>query len=122
MQFLKDWLKPKMFGPKDADLTIVGWGSTKGPVLDAIKYLNDDGYKVNYMHFVYVNPFDEKEVLSMLNSCKNTIMLECNFTAQLRDIIRERTGFFIENTYLKYDARPFYVEGIYDRIKEEMKK
>ena len=116
----REKLKPKMYGPEDADLTIVGWGSTKGPVLDAISHLNADGFKVNYMHFVYINPFDSETVKSMLESCKDTIMLEGNFTAQLRDIIREKTGFFIEKTYLKYDARPFYFQGVYDKIRAIM--
>ncbi len=116
----KDWLKPKIFGPKDADLTIVGWGSTKGPVLDAMKYLNNDGFKVNYMHFVYINPMDNEEVLKMLQNCKDTMILEGNFTAQLRGIIRERTGFYIEKTYLKYDARPFFFQEVYERVKKVM--
>lgn len=111
-------LRPKMFGPEDADLTIVGWGSTKGPVLDAIKYLNKDGFKVNYMHFVYISPMDETGVKLMLESCKNTIILEGNFTAQLRDIIREKTGFYIEKTYLKYDGRPYFFQDIYNKIRE----
>jgi pyruvate/2-oxoacid:ferredoxin oxidoreductase alpha subunit len=72
------------------------------------------------MHFVYINPFDNEKVLEMLESCKDTIMLEGNFTAQLRDIIREKTGFYIEKTYLKYDARPFFFQDIYDKIKSVM--
>lgn len=117
----KEMLRPKMYGPKDADLTIVGWGSTKGPVLDAIKHLNDDGFKVNYMHFVYINPMDNDFVKEQLESCKDTIILEGNFTAQLRDIIREKTGFYIEKTYLKYDARPFFFQDIYMKIAEMMR-
>ncbi|MDA3856043.1 MAG: 2-oxoacid:acceptor oxidoreductase subunit alpha [Candidatus Woesearchaeota archaeon] len=118
----KELLRPKMYGPEDADLTIVGWGSTKGVALDAIKYLNSDGLKVNYMHFVYINPFDNEEVKSMLDSCKDTIILEANYTGQLRDIIREKTGFYIEKTYFKYDARPFYFQEVYTKIKEVLKK
>lgn len=116
----KEKLRPKMYGPENADLTLVGWGSTKGPVLDAIKHLNDDGYKVNYMHFIYINPMDSDEVTNMLNSCKDTIILEGNATAQLRGILRENTGYFIEKTYLKYDGRPYFFEDIYMKIKEVM--
>lgn len=118
----KEWLKPKMYGPEDADITIVGWGSTKGPVLDAIKYLNRDEYKVNYMHFVYINPFDNDAVKEMLEDCKDTIMFECNYTGQLRDIIREKTGFYIEKTYFKYDARPFFFEEVYQKIVNMMEE
>ncbi len=116
----KEKLRPKVYGPENADLTIVGWGSTKGPVLDAIKHLNQDGFKVNYVHFIYINPMDKKYVKELLETSKRLVMLECNFTAQLRDIIREQTGVFIEDTYLKYDARPFYFEDIYNKIKSRM--
>ncbi len=112
--------KPKIYGPENADLTIVGWGSTKGPVLEAIKYLNRDGFKVNYMHFMFINPMNNEEVYKMLNSCKDTIILEGNATAQLRGIIRENTGFYIEKTYLKYDGRPYFFQDIYEEIKKIM--
>lgn len=118
----KEYLVPKIYGPQTADLTIIGWGSTKGPVLEALKYLNKDGYKVNYMHFVYINPMDVNEVSKMLNNCKDTIILEGNFTGQLRDIIREKTGYYIKKTYLKYDARPFWFQEVYSKICEVMKK
>jgi 2-oxoglutarate ferredoxin oxidoreductase subunit alpha len=118
----KKYLRPKIYGPKKANLTIVGWGSTKTSVLDAIKYLNKDGFKVNYMHFLYINPIDENHVKKMLENCNDTIILEGNYTAQLRDIIREKTGFYIEKTYLKYDGRPFFYEDIIIKIKEVMKK
>jgi 2-oxoglutarate ferredoxin oxidoreductase subunit alpha len=114
----KEKLRPKLYGPEKADLTLVGWGSTKTSVLDAIKYLNQDGYSVNYLHFVYINPMDNEYVKNLLESLNDVMILEGNFTAQLRDIIREKTGFYIENTYLKYDARPFYFQDIYSKVKE----
>jgi 2-oxoglutarate ferredoxin oxidoreductase subunit alpha len=57
-----------------------------------------------------------------LSNAKKTLILEGNATGQLRDIIREKTGVFIENTYLKYDARPFYFQQIYQRVVEELKQ
>lgn len=118
----KKLLRPKMYGPKDAELTLVGWGSTKSSVLDAINELKSQSKKVNYMHFIYISPMDEKKVLEMLNSCKDTMILEGNYTAQLRDVIRERTGFYIEKTYLRYDGRPFLYEDIVEKVKEVFRK
>ena len=113
----KEKLIPKFYGDKDAEITIVSWGSTKGPVLEAMKYLNKDGFKVNFLHFIYLNPFDVDSVTELLKSCRDTIILEGNYTGQLRDIIREKTGFQIKNTYFKYDGRPFYFEDIYNRVR-----
>ena len=39
----------KLHGPKEADATIIGWGSTKGPIREAMKILSNEGIKVNYM-------------------------------------------------------------------------
>ncbi len=117
----EDILTPKIYGPENADLTIIGWGSTKGPVLDAIKYLNNDGFKVNYMHFIFINPMS-KNVEKMLKKTKEVLILEGNKTAQLRGLIRENTGFYIEKTYLKYDGRPFYMQEIYDRVRKIMEE
>ncbi len=36
----------------------------------------------------------------------------------MRGIIREKTGYYIENTLLKYDGRPFDPEEIYFKAKE----
>ena len=116
----KEKLIPKIYGPQNADMTIIGWGSTKGAALDAIKHLNADGFKVNYMHFIYINPMDYTTVTSMLENCKNTIIVEGNFSGQFRDIVREKTGFNIKNTYFKYDGRPFYFQDIYNKVKTVM--
>lgn len=116
------FLRPLKYGPEKADLTLVGWGSTKGAILDAMSVLENEGFNVNYYHFVGMNPMDSKFVEKELSSCKNLMILEGNFTAQLRDIIREKTGVYIENTYLKYDGRPFFYEDIVDRIKKELGK
>ena len=35
---------PKLHGPKTAELTIVGWGSTKGAILTAMKHLKARGH------------------------------------------------------------------------------
>ena len=120
-QIPKEILKPKIFGDKKANLTLVGFGSTKTSALEAIKVLKKLKFSVNYFHFIYLNPFDEKYVESFLKSCKNVLILEGNFTAQLRGLIREKTGFFIENTYLKYDGRPFFFEDIVEEAKKYLK-
>jgi 2-oxoglutarate ferredoxin oxidoreductase subunit alpha len=39
----------KVYGPEDADVTLVGWGSTKGAALEAIKRLEGDGVKARFV-------------------------------------------------------------------------
>lgn len=114
------YLRPIKYGVQKADLTLISWGSTKGAVLDALDILLKEGYKVNFYHFIGMNPMDSEFIEKELNSNKNFLLLEGNFTAQFRDILREKTGIYIENTYLKYDGRPFYYQDIIHRVKNDL--
>ena len=118
--FVKNHLpKPKIYGEKDADITLVGWGSTKGPALQAInnKQLTISNQQCNYLHLNYLWPFPKEEVARILNKAKKILLLEGNSTAQLGQLIRQETGIEIKNKYLRYDGRPFYPEDIIEKVK-----
>ena len=114
--------QPELAGPDDADLTIVGWGSTKGPILEAMRMLDKEGVKTNYLQIVFVSPFPEKSVESILKRAKEAVIVENNQTAQMASVIRENTGIKIENRILKYDGRPFSPEELYTKFKEILVK
>jgi len=115
-------IAPKLHGDKNADLTIVSWGSNKGMVLEAMKFLKKEGINVNFLQILWIEPFPTKKVSEILSNAKKTLMVEQNANAQMRGLIRERTGHYIENTLLKYDGRPFTPEEIYEKVKEVMSK
>lgn len=110
---LQDMPEPTVYGPKNADLTIVGWGSTSGSILSAIQEFDN----VNYLHIGWMNPFPTKFVSEFLNKAKKTMIIEGNYTGQLANLIREKTGYTFENKILKYDGRPFYIEEVIEHIK-----
>lgn len=118
----KEIWQPALVGPDDAELTIVGWGSTKGPILEAMKLLEKEGIKTNYLQIIFVSPFPEKIVEAVLKKAKATAIVENNQTAQMASVIREHTGIKIENKILKFDGRPFSPEELYTRFKEVMTK
>ena len=70
------------------------------------------------------NPFPAKPVLSALtramNSHGNAMIFEGNSEAQMRTLIFEKTGYYIEKTYLRYDARPFKPEEIAEAAKKAL--
>lgn len=111
---------PKVYGPENTAVTLVGWGSTKGPVLQAIAELarTDDKTSVNYLHINYLWPFPRETVKKTLENAKQVLLLEGNHAAELGGLIRQETGIEIENKYLKYDGRPFYPEDIIQKIKQ----
>jgi 2-oxoglutarate ferredoxin oxidoreductase subunit alpha len=57
---------PQVFGDSTGDLLIVGWGSTKGAIEEAVTRLRDDGRKVSSLHLKFIQPLPPgiREVLS----------------------------------------------------------
>lgn len=108
----------KLHGPKDAELTIVGWGSTKGAILEALKHLKHEGVKANFLQIVTVWPFPVNATTGILKKANQTLLVEGNMTAQLGGLIREQTGIELPNKFLKYDGRPIYPEEVVHKAKE----
>jgi len=108
--------KWKLHGPQGADLTLIGWGSTKGAILDAIPELEADGRSVNFLQVRMMRPFAAEAIGRILCSATQTVLVEANYSAQLGALIREHTGVEMQHRILKYDGRPFsrneVVEGV----------
>jgi len=114
--------EPKLDGPKDADITIVSWGSTVNIVKEAMQYLNENGVSANQLHLKYLNPFHEETVTKILQEAKTTLCVEQNFTGQLRDYIRMKTGISIEHSLLRWDGEPIVTSQIVAKVKEVLDK
>jgi 2-oxoglutarate/2-oxoacid ferredoxin oxidoreductase subunit alpha len=106
-------ISPKLYGPQDADITIVSWGSNKGSILQALK----DFPNVNFLHITWMSPFPTEKVKEVLRKAKHIINVECNYSAALSGLIREHTGIEITDNFLKYDGRPFFPEEIAEKLK-----
>lgn len=96
---------------------IVGWGSTKGAILDALRKLDD----FRFMQISYIRPFPVEAVKREIESSDEVILIENNVTGLLGEIISEQTGQFIKRKLLKYDGRPFASQEIVQGVKR-MKK
>jgi 2-oxoglutarate ferredoxin oxidoreductase subunit alpha len=108
---------PKLYGPQDADVTIVSWGSNKGSILQALH----DFPNVNYLHITWMSPFPREAVKTILKKSRHIINIECNYTAALGGLIKENTGIEITDNLLKYDGRPFFPEEISEKLKSILK-
>ena len=103
---------------EDADVALVGWGSTKGVLLEVLKMLAADGIKATFLQVVYIHPFPEKKVAEFLGKSQLVIDVEGNKTSQLAQIIREKTGIRIDKTINKYDGRNFDPDDVAETVKE----
>ena len=109
---------PKLEGPKDADVTIVAWGSTASPVRDALTVLNSEGVKTNFLFLANAYPLHTKEIHEILTHAKKVLLVEANFSGKIGKLIRMETGFEINHKLLKYDGEPFYPHEIVRKVKE----
>jgi len=114
---LESYETTNSYGPKEADLTILGWGSTKGPIRETLKILSEEGLKANYLQIVYLNPFPVANVERELKSAKKTVVVENNKTSQLSSLIREHLLMTADHKILKYDGRPFNPRDLSQMIK-----
>jgi 2-oxoglutarate ferredoxin oxidoreductase subunit alpha len=119
---IPEHLQFKMYGPENADLTIIGWGSTKGAVLDALDRFAEQGKSVNYLHIRLMSPFPVDAITRILNNAKQRLIIESNFTNQLAKLIRQETGLDIEHKAVKYTGRPFSQCEILEAVKEVQEK
>lgn len=106
----------KIHGNKKSKNLIVGFGTTKGQILDAI-----EGQDCKFLQVIYMKPLSNKIKVEMENA-KNIILVEQNSTGQLGRLLREKTGISIpqKNRILKYDGRPFYLEELKSEIKKRI--
>jgi 2-oxoglutarate ferredoxin oxidoreductase subunit alpha len=109
---------PELYGPAEAEVTLVGWGSTKGVIREAIALLAEDGISANNLQIKYLVPFHATEVEAILQACKFKIAVEQNFTGQLARHIRAETGIKMDEKILKYDGEPLEPHHIVERVKE----
>ena len=110
--------EPALYGPEDADITIIAWGSSKVPILEALNLCEAAGMKVNFYHFVYLCPFPTNFAKEIFARAKKTFLIEGNKTAQFGGVIREYTGYEVDEYMLSYSGRPFYAEDIFAEIKK----
>ena len=114
---VKEMPQPELYGDENAPLTLVGFGSTKMPVLEAMQWLKQTGVSVNFLKISYLSPFPSEAVIEKLKNAKKTLILEGNKTGQFEGLIREHTGIVMHERFRKYDGRPFYPEEIVAKIK-----
>lgn len=109
--------RANFFGPENADITVISWGSTKGAILDAMEWLKEEGISVNFLQVRLINPFPTEYVTKILSKAKKIVGVEMNYSGQLVGVTREKTCIPIEQLVVKYNGRPMSSEEIYDAMK-----
>ena len=111
---------PSRYGPDRAELTFLCWGSTYGPLREAVDRLNDERPgRANMLHFSALHPFPLQATEEALRRAGRLIVVEGNATGQLETLLRARTGRSVDGAIRKVDGRPFSPEFILSRLPQE---
>jgi len=119
MDYLKKELPPpQLEGPEEADVTLVGWGSTWGVIKEAIEALAAEGIQANHLQIKYLVPFHSEEVTQILSKAKKIIIVEQNFGGQFARHLRSETGIKADGHIRKYDGEPFEPKHVVAGVKQ----
>jgi 2-oxoglutarate/2-oxoacid ferredoxin oxidoreductase subunit alpha len=111
---------PVLSGPRDADITLIGWGSTKGVIEEACEILTEQGISANHLQIRWLVPLHGDAILNILKDSRHTIIVENNYSGQFARYLRSETS-YVPNGYIrKYDGEPFMPHHIVEAVKEQL--
>lgn len=104
-------------GDEGGTLAVVGWGSTFGPISEAVKSARAEGLNVSHIHLRYISPFPSN-LEALLRSYDKVIVPEMN-TGQLKTVLRDK--YLIDAKPLnKVSGQPFKIQELLDAIRAEL--
>jgi 2-oxoglutarate ferredoxin oxidoreductase subunit alpha len=109
---------PQIEGPQDAELTLVGWGSTRGVIREAAEQLRNARVTANHLHLKWIMPFHVEAVTQALSRSKRIIIVESNYSGQFARYLRSETGIAAHGHIRKYDGEPFMPHHIVNGVLE----
>ena len=118
---INDIAAPKLFGPENAAVTLVGWGSTDGVIREAVEKLaGEEGIVANHLQIRWIVPFHAQEVGRVLSQSNRVIVVENNYSGQFARYLRSETGFDAHGHIRKYDGEPFMPHHIVEAVKAQL--
>ncbi len=104
----------------DADLLIVGFGSTYGHLHAAMDELRAAGKKVAQAQFKYLNPLP-KNTAAVLSKYNKVVVAEQNM-GQLAAYLRMKVDGFVPYQFNQVKGQPFIVEELVNAFEDILKK
>lgn len=100
---------------EDADTILLGWGGTYGHLLTAAEQLNQEGEKVAFWQFRFINPMPENTI-ETLRKYKRIIVAELN-TGMFADYLQMHLPGQEVLRINKVEGQPFMVSEIVEGVK-----
>lgn len=104
-------------GPEDYETLIVGFGSSRGPIEEAVERLNSEGRRVAHAHIKVLAPFPTKTLSTYTEKAHNIVVVENNATGQLSKIMKFFGISVPTRSVTKFDGNPFLPGELYQELK-----
>jgi 2-oxoglutarate ferredoxin oxidoreductase subunit alpha len=113
-------IEPEYIGCENPNLLIICWGSTYGPVKEAISELNLSDYSIGALIFGDIYPLPTKALTRLAKTATKIINLEQNATGQLAALVKQQAIIACDHSLLKYDGRQWSKDEIINALKKEV--
>jgi 2-oxoglutarate/2-oxoacid ferredoxin oxidoreductase subunit alpha len=113
---------PALNGPPDAEVTLIGWGSTWGVLTETVERLNREGVPTNHLHVKSLVPLHAVEISAILQRSRRIVVVENNQSGQFARHLRAETGIAAHGHIRKYDGEPFEPKHIVAGVREILEK
>ena len=125
---------PEIFGEPEGDLLVVGWGSTRGAIEEAVERVWAFGGKVSATNIQFLNPLP-RGLKSMFSRFKKVITVELNYSdhwddplideesrrySQLAIVLRAQTLVDVD-CFSRVPGRPFMPMEIHSELLSQLK-
>ena len=112
--------KLRLHGPGNPDYLIIGWGSVKGVVLDAVEYFSEKGLKMSYLDLKLLWPFPSEDFLKITSGIpdSNILAVEHSYGVNIAELVAMSTGRRIVKRVSKYTGRPITLDELVHGLEE----
>jgi 2-oxoglutarate ferredoxin oxidoreductase subunit alpha len=107
---------PQLVGPPDAEVTLVGWGSTDGVIQEAVLCLAEQGVVANHLQVKWLVPLHAEAISEQLGKARCAVIVENNYSGQFARYLRSETSIVADGHIRKYDGEPFLPHHIVDGV------
>jgi 2-oxoglutarate ferredoxin oxidoreductase subunit alpha len=108
---------PEYYGPEEAKIGVIGWGSTEGAIREARYLAQKAGIWVRHLHPRVISPLPEQQVRHFLCGLKQVVVVEENYTGQFAHFIKAKFGFRPIEVH-KCQGVPINPQEIFNAIKK----
>ena len=101
-------------GPEEGELLVIGWGSTYGPIFQAVREIRETNSEVSYTHLRHLFPLPDN-LGGLLGNFNQLLVPEMNM-GQLSTLLRDQLG--VDPTpYCKVTGQPFLISELAEKMK-----